>query len=145
MLFPDCRNDEYYNQDFLDGMNEKIVRGYDFAVETADGFFDNPEFVNDDEIMRFFDKELPEDMRDEYEINCITPDEHSEARKVLTYGDYVRSRLIAWLEMQRNELITSMIDSMDDTLYEAIRNKIMKENPDKEFYDTRKFMTTGNK
>ena len=145
MLFPDCRNDEYYNQRFLDGVDKNLVRGYDFGSETVDNFFDNPEFINDDNVMQFFDKELPEDMFDEYETCFADADGHIEKRKVKTYGDYIRMRLLVWLEMQRDEFITALIDTMDDDLYDAIRNKFMKENPDKEFYDTRKFMTTCEK
>ena len=68
MMFPDCRNDDVYNQVFLDGKNKKIIRGYDFAAETIDNFFDNPEFLDNDKIMRFFNKTLPEDMQDEYDM-----------------------------------------------------------------------------
>ena len=68
MMFPDCRNDDVYNQVFLDSKNKKIIRGYDFAAETIDNFFDNPEFLDNDKIMRFFNKTLPEDMQDEYDM-----------------------------------------------------------------------------
>lgn len=145
MLFPDCRNDEYYNQCFLDGIDKNSLRGYDFGSETVDNFFDNPEFMNSDDVMRFFDKELPKDMFDEYETCFADADVHIERREVKTYGDYIRMRLLIWLEMQRNEFITALIDTMDDALYEAIYNKFMKENPDNKFYDTRKFMMTGDK
>ena len=46
-------------------------------------------------------------------------------------------------------LITSMIDEMSDEIYNAIRNKVLKDNDSlpepKEYYDTRKEMVTGKK
>ena len=53
--------------------------------------------------------------------------------------------------MTRDELIVSMLENMDEDVYNAIRNKKLKENQkkpkkeQKEYYDTRKYMCTGEK
>ena len=58
-------------------------------------------------------------------------------------------KMLEWLESERNELIVSMIDNMDDEIYSAVRNKILKDNissdKPKEYYDTRKYACTGEK
>ena len=42
MMFPECRNDNYYNEDFLTKTDKEFVRGFDWATEMAvDNFFDN--------------------------------------------------------------------------------------------------------
>ena len=145
MLFPDCRHDNYYNQDFLDETNKKIVRGFDYAAETADNFFDNIDVLGSDYIEKFFNEKLPDDMKDRYHMEIMTPEPRTETREVKTYGDYIRLCLIEWIERERDALITSMIDDMDDELYNTIRNKVLEENPEKGYYDTRKFMITGEK
>ena len=152
MLFPDCRNDDYYNSDFLDRTNHEFVRGYDWATEAVDNLFDNLESLADgsDHIERFLDEKLPESMQDEYDMNFAFDEEHpTEHREVKTYGDFLRMKMLEWLESERNELIVSMIDNMDDEIYSAVRNKILKDNissdKPKEYYDTRKYACTGEK
>ena len=44
MLVPDCRNDDYYNYDFLSEEDAAIVDGFDFCVkEAVDSAFNNVE------------------------------------------------------------------------------------------------------
>ena len=35
MIFPDGRNDNYYNEDFLDKPNKNFLDGFDWATEMA--------------------------------------------------------------------------------------------------------------
>ena len=44
-------------------------------------------------------------------------DRADEERTVETYADLIRFELLRWIETERNELITSMIDSMSDEEY----------------------------
>lgn len=46
-----------------------------------------------------------------------------EERKVETYADLIRYKILEWIENERNELITSMIDAMDDEEYKKIKEK----------------------
>lgn len=151
MQLPDCRHDDYYNSDFLDEKDYEFVRGYDWATEAIDNLFNNLESLTDgsDHIEKFLDEKLPESMQDEYTMDFAFSEPKREDRKVETYGDFLRMKMLEWLETERNEFITGMIDNMDETIYKAIRNKILKDNAEsenpKEYYDTRKYVCTGKK
>lgn len=123
---PDCRNDEYYNQKYLNKKDAEFVRGFDWCAENAmDNFFDNMEqfFSDDSYIMHILEKEIPEDEHEKYAwINSFNGNVE-EIRIIKTYLDAIRGYLIDWVEANRDELITSMIDSMDDDEYKAIKEK----------------------
>lgn len=126
---PDCRNDENYNEKYLNNFNKEFVRGYDWCVEmSVDNFFDNLDiyFEDDSHIMHLLNEELPENMREEYEIERTFADENYrvEKRDVKTYVDLLRSKILDYIEMERDELITSMIDNMDEQEYAEIKAKV---------------------
>lgn len=126
---PDCRNDENYNEKYLNNFNKEFVRGYDWCVEmSVDNFFDNLDiyFGDDSHIMHLLNEELPENMREEYEIERTFADENYrvEKRDVKTYVDLLRSKILDYIEMERDELITSMIDNMDEQEYAKIKAKV---------------------
>lgn len=151
MIVPDCRTDDYYNEDFLDGKNKEFVRGFDWAIEMVlDNIFDNLDtIIENDYVMHLMDEKLPEHLQDEYEYEFTFGDRKSETRKIDTYGAYIRSKFLDRAESERDELITSMIDGMEESLYNAIRNKVLKDNEKaaapKEYYDSRKHAFTGQK
>ena len=128
MLFPDCRNDITYNERFLTSADKECVRGFDIAVSVVE---DSNALADDPILDQPLDKGTIEQLKDEYDSDL----------SVETLGDYVRIRLLEYLEMERNELITSMIDSTDDDIFNAIRDKVLKDNEKSddpvEFYDTR--------
>lgn len=124
MLFPDCRNDNYYNERFLDKNDTEFVDGMDFMLEQICNLFENNldvyagrlEVETEIDVDKFLDKakeELSEMIKD-------------------------------WAEMERNQMITSMIDGMNTEAYETNRKKVLKEHKN-EFYNTRKFMCSGVK
>lgn len=123
---PDCRNDEYYNQKYLNKKDAEFVRGFDWCAENAmDNFFDNMEqfFSDDSYVMHILTEEIPEDEHEKYAwINSFNGNVE-EIRIIKTYLDAIRGHLIDWVEASRDELITSMIDSMDDDEYKAIKEK----------------------
>lgn len=126
---PDCRNDENYNEKYLNNFDKEFVRGYDWCVEmSVDNFFDNLDiyFGDDSHIMHLLNEELPENMREEYEIERTFADENDriEKRDVKTYVDLLRSKILDYIEMERDELITSMIDNMDEQEYSEIKAKV---------------------
>lgn len=126
---PDCRNDENYNEKYLNNFDKEFVRGYDWCVEmSVDNFFDNLDiyFGDDSHIMHLLNEELPENMREEYEIERTFADENArvEKRDVKTYVDLLRSKILDYIEMERDELITSMIDNMDEQEYAKIKAKV---------------------
>lgn len=155
MMFPDCRTDDAYNEDFLTNTDKQFVRGMDWCTEMAiDNFFDNhfngePPIEEDGELSILLDKEIPDYLKDKYTMDFSFGDRQSEEREINTYADLLRYKLLTWIESERDELITSMLDNMDEDIYEALRNKVLKENKEKdqpkEYYDSRKFMITGKK
>ena len=144
MQLPDCRNDAYYNEDFLDETGKLRVSGYDFCTEAAvDSFFDNMDiyFERDSYIGHILNEKVPESMREEYEVETASGED--KTRKIRTYGDYLRSCILDYIATNRDELITSLIDDMDEDLYKEIRRKVLEDNKisanPKVYYDTRSF------
>lgn len=154
MMMPDCRKDDYYNEDFLTKDDKEFVRGFDWCLEMAvDNFFDNLDiyFGDDEHLMRVLNEKLPEHMQSEEEIEWTFGSKENTIRKIETYKELLRSKLIDYVESNRDELITSMIENMDEDVYEAVRNRVLKDHEKspaadkKEYYDSRKFAVTGKK
>lgn len=134
MTFPDCRFDKDYNEDFLDLTDKEFVKGYDYCVGQIVNFILNNLEVYRDEL-----EEVGEDTDDE----------------VFSHSPYLfkiledNAGIVAWviedkLERSRNELITSMIDHMDDLTYEQLKAQALEDNKLKEcpkqYIDTRRFV-----
>ena len=131
---PDCRTDEYYNQKYLNEEDKAFVRGFDWCAEqAADNFFNNMYdlFGSDSYFGHFLAEKLPEDMQDEYDYELFYED-MTVHRKIETYADLFRAKLLEWIEDERDQLITSMIDNMEEEEYNAIREKGDREKGDKE-------------
>lgn len=131
MIMPDCRTDANYNQRYLKEEDAQFVRGYDWCAETVvDNFFDNLEMLQDDYLMKILNEKLPEHHEaygTTYEWECCFAEEEPEERKIETYGDYFRSKLLDWMESDRDELIVSLIDDMTEEEYAAAREKAKSE------------------
>ena len=159
MDMPNCRKDDYYNQDFIEKEDADFLDGFDWCVEMAvDNFFDNGMYgILDEEsyLGKILSEELPEDMQETYVMEYAFPKadpKKPEERKCRTYADFIKLHMLAWIEMERNELITSMVDNTDDETYKMLRNQKLKDNEKlwgtdkyKVYYDTRKFKYTGEK
>lgn len=99
---PDCRSDEYYNGKYLVGADVDFTKGYDWAVEQMESFFANLEvFPEVDDLL-------------------------ADNKAVIAEGkaEKVCEALAEWMESQRDELITSMIDNMDEESYKAVKAKV---------------------
>ena len=132
---PDCRHDENYNEKFLNDKDKEFIRGFDWCVEMAvDNFFANEMFdlqSDDSYLGHILNEKLPESMQEEYEIELEfagTGDKETETRKVETYADLIRSKILEWIENERDELITSMIDNMSEEEYEKNKQKAYEED-----------------
>lgn len=154
MTMPDCRNDDFYNEDFVAGDDAQFLKGFDWAVEMAvDNFFDNlgTEFDDSSYLRSALSREVPESMQEVYEMerNCVG--EPAEKRAIRSYEDLLRYRLLQWVEMERDQLIVSMIDNMDEDIYNSIRRRVLKKNAQqpeekqKQYYDSRRYAVTGKK
>lgn len=118
MIIPNCREDEAYNYDFLDDVSKIEISGFDYAIE---------------QIVNLFENNL-----DVYE-GRLEVDTEIDVDKFLDKAKDELSKMIKdWAEMGRNELIVSMIESMNDDEYKANKEKALKENPDK-YTNTRLF------
>ena len=150
MTLPDCRNDEYYNEDFLNEKDKEFLKGFDWAVEYAlDNAFNNLDCILQDDayLQRKLEEKVPDVEREDYEVELY--DGTTEKRTIETNADLIRSRMLDWAESERDELIVSMIDNMDEVEYKKNREAAMEQNKrsdnPKEYYNTRKFFVTGKK
>jgi hypothetical protein len=131
MRIPDCRTDEYYNQKYLNANDKAELVGYDWcAEEVVDNFFNNIEdaFERDSYFGHALYEKIPEDMQEEYDMIFSFGKEAptEEHRKCETYADLFRMQLLEWIENERDEMITSMIDNMNDEEYEANKAEVDK-------------------
>lgn len=121
---PGCRTDEHYNQKFLKGSDKEFVRGFDWCVEAAvENFFNSDMFEltkSETYLGHTLSEPVPESLRTEYTFRGDGLEQH---RSVVTYADLIRYKLLQWVEMERNMLITSMIDNMSDEEYAAAGGK----------------------
>ena len=118
---PDCRRDEYYNQKFLSGDNKAFIDGFDWCAENAvDNFFSNNyDYDDGTEIAHFLNQKVPECLREKYVMEYTFGNRPDEERTVENYSDLIRAELLAWIESERNTMITGMIDDMSDEEYAA--------------------------
>ena len=120
---PDCRNpkeinfkgevigENAYYEGNLSDRDKEFVRGFDYCVDyAADNFFDNliTYYDRDSYLIHILNEELPRELKDSYEVEI---DGQTFTRDVETYKDLFRKQMLDWIEMQRDELITSMIDN----------------------------------
>ena len=92
---PNCRTHEFYNEKYLVGDDFEFVRGYDWAVS---------------EILNLF-------------ANLDVYFETDEIRGIPN-AEKFKDAIEDWAEMGRNELITSMIDNMDEDEYDATKARV---------------------
>ena len=91
-MIPDCRADGPYNEKNLDVRGSDMVLGYDTAVSEIISFFGNLDVYPEAEMI--LDPDVAVVNKDKSEI--------------------LRKALNDWLEMQRNELIVSLIDDQNE-------------------------------
>lgn len=128
---PDGRTDENYNQKYLNEQDKDFLRGFDWCAEIAvDNFFDNHfDGASDTYLEMALREQVPESLREEYEMEFTFYDDDNgvvktELRTVQNYADLLRFQILEWIEMNRNELITGMIDGMDDEEYQKIKAEV---------------------
>lgn len=142
-FIPDTRNDSNYNEDFLNADDNNFVQGYDCAVDTIVNLLAG----NLDTYQQELTELCPADHIPEYDEAFAT---RTDLYEIVTANKEILCAIIKdWMEMERDEIITSFIDNMDDKEYEMIKENVLKrnavsENP-KEYYDTRKYAVTGKK
>lgn len=101
--FPDCRTDDNYNTEYLEDADKEFIKGFDFAVEQVLNLIDN-----NADVYPEFEELLDKD-------RCII-----NVDKVAIVHEAIEN----WLEGERNMMITSMIDHMDEDEYNAIKEEV---------------------
>lgn len=101
--FPDARTDDFYNEDYLNDEDKEWVAGFDYAVEQVINLFENNADIDDD-----LDELLNPN-------SCVINVDKKEI---------VIKAIRSWMESERNMMIASMIDHMDDDLYEEIKTNV---------------------
>jgi hypothetical protein len=123
-MFPDCRNDDFYNEDFLPDGDKCVVSGFDIAAEAVETCFHN---IEADDL-------------------CGPLGDNKVVKSLVTFvKEFFRNELKEWLESERNMMITSMLDGIEEEEFTELRARALKEHPSKKYYDSRKFMCTGKK
>lgn len=109
---PDGRKDEFYNQKYLLDKDAEFVAGLDWCrIFAVENFFDNLDIYESE-----FDEDTEEDNE---EFNLISYlEEHEEIRNKL------REVITQYIEMERDELVTSMIDNMEEDEFEKRKKKV---------------------
>ena len=142
-MFADARTDDAYNEDFLNKMDKTYLAGFDYALECITCLFKGNVDVYENELS----ETKPENCEvEEGEIFATRPDLYDIVKE---NGDLLALVVSHWHESERDMLIASLIDNMDENEYQAIRNKVLKENAKKkepkEYFDSRHFAFTGEK
>ena len=92
---PDCRTDTTYNERYLNADDTEFLRGYDWCAErVVENAFDN--------------------------LDAWEPDLDVRPSDIKKVAEALKPFLLGWIEMNRNELITSMIDNMGAEEYRSI-------------------------
>lgn len=125
---PNCREDNSYNEKYLNDKDKEFLGGYDWATEMAvDNFFDNnylKYFSDDSYLSHILTQPVPKYLREQYLMEFAFGDKKPEHRTVETYADLLRMQILECLEVTRNELITSMLDAMGLDEYEAMKESV---------------------
>lgn len=109
-IIPDCRSNEAYNQKYLNDTNAEFVAGYDWArIFAVENFFDNIDIYVDQ-------LENMEAETEEEQALLDYLEKHQEAadNAMSALLDTIKECICDYIERQRDELITSMIDNMDE-------------------------------
>lgn len=126
MYYHDCRTDEYYNEKYLDKESKQELRGYDWCAEfVVDNFFDNLESCLDSDIIeKLLNKKIPKECRETYEFTSSCGGGYTVKRKTKRLKDWIRSKLLDYMESERDALIISILDNMDEDEYERIKKEV---------------------
>jgi len=99
---PDCRVDGNYNERYLNATDKEYLAGFDAAVEALLNLEGNLDVYSADSLVMHYLEENPEKAKELF------------------------ASMKDWAEMERNELIVSMLDNMDDDEYQKIKAEVDK-------------------
>lgn len=134
---PNCRDDEYYNEKYLNEADSEYINGYDSSIDdNIDNFFTNLMNWEDD-----IKEALFPDPEDEEKVNeAVKMNFETIWNDDMYYSDYqiedleamspytrlflfLKEKMLEWAEGNRNEMITSMLENMDESEYDGLKKK----------------------
>lgn len=130
MLFADTRNDDIYNRDFLNSADAEFMNGFDYAVEQIRNLIENNLDVYETELTEVLDEDV-KPLEDEIFATREDLFEIVEENKEL-----LATIVMDWAERESDQMVTSMIDGMDEEEYKSIREKKLAEAEEGQYYDT---------
>ena len=116
-----------YWEGYLNDTDKEYVRGYDWNTEqVVSSFFQNLDVFAD--ILDFIDTDDIdiEEVVSERSILEYSDEELAEKSESTLIAKKMRECLLEWIEMERNELIVSMIDGMKEDEYDRMVKKADK-------------------
>ena len=119
-----------YYQEYLNKDDDNFLDGYDWATEEEIvGFFNNLDvFLDDlDNDILFDPEKLDENLLAAEEV---TDEDKKAASKETRFMLWLKESLLQYMELSRDELVTSMIDAMEDEEYSENFKKVWGKTPD---------------
>lgn len=105
---PDCRTDNNYNEKYLNEKDREYLEGFDWCVKTVlESFTDN---------MNIY--------KDEFDINGVALNLAWFLENNQEVAEKLKECMIHFSEMERNTLITAMIEGMDEEEYKEIKARV---------------------
>ena len=131
MITKDMVNNRHTVEEYLKKEDADFLRGYDWCMEmVVDEYFNwLSTQIESDYIEKVFSEPLPDSLKETYVVKHIFQkppliENAVETRNVETYGDFVRLKLLEWIEEKKRDLIDSMMEySLDDELFEEVQKK----------------------
>ena len=133
-----------YYHGYLNDKDASEIFGYDYASDTFDVLFHNLDIYDDvfEELGIDINKDAP-DLKAIYEKRMLSEyseDELCQMSQTTKICKAFHDIVLHWLNMERDEIVTGMIDSMDEDEYDEIKNKV-----DNEGYENCVVKYWGNK
>ena len=118
--------DEGYDEKYLNEEDKAKLRWFDWCLEMGvENFFDNIEdiFPEDSFLGKILSMEVPVDKRSvwRYESSWYKEDDGSAQlidHEVVTYADLLRMVCFEHIDSERESLVTSLINGMDEKDYQ---------------------------
>lgn len=105
---PDCRTDTVYNEKYLNEKDKEYLEGFDWCVKTVlESFVDNINIY-----------------RDEFDIKGASLNLEWFLQNNKEVAEKLRECMVHFSEMERNTLITAMIEWMDEEEYKEIKARV---------------------
>ena len=117
-----------YWEGYLNDTDKEYVRGYDWNTEqVVSSFFQNLDVFADELDFLDMDDIDIENVVSERDSSEYSEEELEGMSKSTLIAKKMRECLLKWIEMERNELVVSMIEGMKEEEYNDIVKKVDKE------------------